>query len=375
MRHRRSAGAFWAALVLSACAACGQKGPPLPPLRPVPVAVNDLAVLRRDDRITISLTIPGANFDGSTPPAIDRVEIYATTAPAAAPPVTRLMLLDPKFLLTTIAVRPANAPASAKPEAKPDTRPAPGSPATFVETLRVDPAAGAFTRYYTAAGYSGRRRGATMGIVSIALTKQPAPPTALTFEHDEKNIKFTWQAAAAGDRFNVYEVAPGGGETPEAKPIVPSPLSAAELSLPVEFGRERCIVVRTVQVNGPAVVEGAASEPRCGVPVDKFPPAAPTRLVAVAVEGGIELVWAGVDAPDLAGYRVMRRESTSAILQPLTADKLVAETTFKDATVRSGVTYVYSLVAVDKAGNVSEQSNWQEITARILDLGIFDFGI
>jgi predicted small lipoprotein YifL len=378
VRDRRTTGALCAILVLCTCAACGQKGPPLPPLRPVPVAVSDLAAVRRDDRVTLSLTIPGANFDGSTPPAIDRVEIYGTTTPAAAPPTTRQQLLDQKYVLTTIAVRPASAAPTAKPDAKPDTkpdtRPAPGTAVTFVDTVKVDPAAGDLTRYYTAVGFAGRRRGATMGVVSVPLTKYPAAPTALAFNHDEKTVKFTWQGAAAGDRFNVYEVPPGAADKAEAKLVVPSPLSAAEVSLPIEFGRERCVVVRGVHVNGPAVVEGPPSEPRCGTPVDKFPPPAPTRFVAVAVEGGIELVWSGVDAPDLAGYRVMRRESTVAIFQPLVGDKLVAETTYKDATVKSGVTYVYSVIAVDKAGNLSEQSNWQELTARIFDVrfAIFD---
>ena len=364
MRRRRRHGAFCAVFILLASAACGQKGPPLPPLRPVPVAVNDLAVVRREDRVTISLTVPAANFDGSTPPAIDRVEIYATTQPATAPPVTRQLLLDQKFLLTKIAVRPVKAESEAKPDTKPDPRPAPGSPATYVETLSHDPAVGDLTRFYTAVGYAGRRRGATMGVVSIPLTKQPAAPTALAFDHDEKNIKFTWKPAAAGDRFNVYEVAGAGAEKSEPKLIVTSPLSAAELSLPIEFGRERCVVVRAVQVNGPAVVEGPLSAPLCGTPVDKFPPPAPTKLVAVPVGGAVELIWTGVDVPDLAGYRVMRRESTSAIFQPLAGDKLVPETTFKDDTAKPGVTYVYSVIAVDKAGNLSEQSNLQEVTAR-----------
>jgi hypothetical protein len=326
--------------------------------------VSDLAVVRRDDRIIISLTVPAANFDGSTPPSIERVEIYATTTPATAPPTTRQQLLDPKYVLTTIAVRPADAEAGAKPDAKPDTRPAPGTAVTFVDTIKIDPAAGELTRYYSALGFAGRRRGATMGVVSVSLTKQPPAPTSLKFDHDDKNVKFTWQGAAPGDRFNVYEVAPGGAATPEPKLIVASPLSAAELSLPVEFGRERCVVVRTVQVNGPALVEGPASAPLCGTPVDKFPPPAPTKLVALAAEGGVELVWSGVDAPDLAGYRVMRRESTVAIFQPLAGDKLVAETNYQDATAKPGVTYVYSVIAVDKTGNLSEQSNWQEVTAR-----------
>jgi hypothetical protein len=42
--------------------------------------------------------------------------------------------------------------------------------------------------------------------------------------------------------------------------------------------------------------------------VDTSPPAAPTGLVAAAGEGSVSLDWTDNSEPDLAGYRVYRRE-------------------------------------------------------------------
>ena len=42
----------------------------------------------------------------------------------------------------------------------------------------------------------------------------------------------------------------------------------------------------------------------------------------------------------------------------------ITPATFADATARAGITYVYAVVAVDKLGNISPQSNWQTVTVR-----------
>ena len=99
-------------MVTATLAACGQKGPPLPPLRPVPAALSDVTAERTADRITLQFTVPATNRDDSTPPAIDRVEIHALTAPEKTP-VAREQLLDAKNLVATIPVRPADAATSA----------------------------------------------------------------------------------------------------------------------------------------------------------------------------------------------------------------------------------------------------------------------
>src|SRR5919106_1387247 len=89
-----------------------------------------------------------------------------------------------------------------------------------------------------------------------------------------------------------------------------------------------CVCVRSAQghrlrittasvVTGAAPVEGAAAGLVCITPGDVFPPAAPANLTAVAGTGAVSLIWDAVDAPDLAGYLVLRGEAPGDKLLPL----------------------------------------------------------
>jgi len=449
------------ALVVAASAAaatCGKKGPPLPPLRPVPASIPDLSAELDAGRVTLTFTIPSANSDGTTPPAIDRVEIYALTGPApvpappraggagttppaaagtppaalpaappAAPPATKPTppgtppasppqtarpdapaagaqagarpaagigvtdLVTNESRLAVIHVQLPDAPPAAAPVSMPGAAPgvlpgaaaapqtgagastaplAPGQTATYVDTLAVQaPSAGPpLARYYAVVGYAGRRRGALSAMAVVPLGRVPAAPSAVSLEFDEQAVKISWTPAAARQSFDVFELqqpSSPGAPVPAPLRLTAKPAAAAEFSTPVVFGRERCFVVRSVEVAGRASIVGESAAPACVTAVDRFPPPAPANLAAVAVDGAIELDWSAVDAPDLAGYLVLRGEGASGTLQRLTAEP-VAATQYRDQSVRPGVTYVYSVVAVDKAtpSNQSAQSNRQQVTAR-----------
>ena len=146
-------------VVLAGVSACGRKGNPLPPLRPVPGHVTDLAATR-------------SNRDGSTPSAVQHIEIYVLETPATAPVPTPEKVLEADRLLTSIDVRPADAVRA--PGDPPDTRPGPGEPARFVDVLTGRPigVADAPTRHYVAIGVTGNRRGAPSLVTSVALAKE-----------------------------------------------------------------------------------------------------------------------------------------------------------------------------------------------------------
>ena len=160
------------------------------------------------------------------------------------------------------------------------------------------------------------------------------------------------------------------GRPPWAKtrptPINAAPIDAMTFSDSVEFNRERCYTVRAVRGTPPNTVEGDGSMPNCFMPVDMFPPAPPVRLVAVADEGGISLIWEPNAEPDISGYLILRGEPTDATLQPLTPTP-VAEARFRDTHVTAGRRYIYAVVALDSRlpfGNISAESNRVEETAR-----------
>jgi fibronectin type 3 domain-containing protein len=100
--------------------------------------------------------------------------------------------------------------------------------------------------------------------------------------------------------------------------------------------------------------------------VDVFPPAAPTGVSPIAVEGAISLVWEANSEGDLQGYYVFRGEEGSDTLTRIT-NEVVKETRYTDETVKPGVRYVYAVTAVDNQSpqpNVSAQSDRVEVTAR-----------
>lgn len=146
--------------------------------------------------------------------------------------------------------------------------------------------------------------------------------------------------------------------------VTTAPVAVTEWVIPsVTFGTERCFEVRPVDKVGEATVIGPASPRTCVTPVDKFPPAAPRSLAAIAGGGSINLIWDANTEADVAGYLVLRGEAPGEILQPVTPQP-VAAATYRDETVKAGVRYVYAVVAVDNAGNRSDESNRIEETAR-----------
>lgn len=189
-------------------------------------------------------------------------------------------------------------------------------------------------------------------------TPAPLPPLPA------RSLGFT----TAATTYHVYEVAPQEVADPFAPtipaPLTPQPIAAtAHVIKSMTFGTERCYVVRPVdQVRGTVVI-GPASPKTCLTPKDTFPPAAPSSLAVIAGAGVINLIWEANAETDLAGYHVLRGEAPGDTLRPITSEP-VAATTYRDETVRPGTRYVYAVVAVDRAGNASPQSNRAEETAR-----------
>ena len=147
-------------------------------------------------------------------------------------------------------------------------------------------------------------------------------------------------------------------------PLTPAPVAVTEWTIPsVTFGAERCFEVRPVDKVGEVTVIGPASPRTCVTLADKFAPAAPRSLAAIAGPGSINLIWDANTEKDVTGYLVLRANAPSDVLQPITQQP-VAAATYRDDTVKPGVRYVYSVVAVDQAGNRSAESNRIEETAR-----------
>ena len=382
-----------AALVLTTLAACGKKGDPLPPLRLVPAPASDIVARRAPTEVQLQFTLPTRNQNGPGPIDLDRVEIYAITmGPGGEQPANRILLTKGR-LVGSVPVKPAPREGEEPPPDDPtDTRPRPGDRVTFVDELTADelvpaklpaepkpaapapadPGAAAATapevtypvRLYAVRGITrSGRAGPPAQRLTVPLVEPPAAPGAVDVKFTEQHYQITWvpPAASAGApvTYNIY-----AGDDRSALNQSPATAAAYEHG-PVRFGDQQCFRIRSVQVVQNVALESAPSQPGCVVARDIFPPAAPAGLQIVAGPDGVSLSWNANTEPDLGGYLVLRGEATGDTLQPLTKEP-VAETSYRDTTVTSGVRYVYAVVAVDKSEprNTSAQSARQEVTAR-----------
>jgi hypothetical protein len=407
-------------LAAPAFVACGKKGPPLPPLRLVPAPVSEVTARRSGNEVQLQFVLPTTNQNGPGRVELGRVEVYAVTiAPGAAAPANADLLIK-RYLVGTIPVRPAPREDQEAPAPDPgDQRPGPGEKVTFVEELTPEklqpvapgpapprrPAASATpaapapvkpgaadpgavtpgeqradkdtatapasldphpTRIYTIRGVTpGGRPGAPGARLAVSLSPTPLPPTAVAARFTERAIAVSWippvaEPGGAVPSFNIYRADAGGA------PLNPSPITTTEFEhTEVTLDHEQCFTVRTVVSVGGVALESPNSEPGCVTPRDIFAPAAPAGLQVVAAPDAVELSWDANTEPDLAGYVVLRGEAPGDTLQPLMTTP-TRETTWRDTTVRSGVRYVYAVIALDTATppNASPQSARQEVTAR-----------
>jgi hypothetical protein len=270
-------------------------------------------------------------------------------------------------------------------------------PVVPVQPLGPPPVEDVFSRTYVAVGVNRRgQKGPPSNRVAMPLLASPAPPSAVKIDHNDTAAILSWGESPGARRriqrppeateiparglvqslapttYNVYVVTKSGGaEVAASTPINPAPIEVTTTSDPtVRLGEERCYQVRALQAFGNARLESPATPTVCRLLTDTFPPAAPKNLAAVGSEGGVSLIWEPNTEPDLGGYLVLRGEApadgaAAATLAPLMTEP-ITETTYRDATAKPGVRYVYAVVAVDAASprNRSAESNRVEEGAR-----------
>jgi hypothetical protein len=300
----------------------------------------------------------------ATPSATGKPDPAAPTKPdeaaTAKPDPAAAAKLDPA---ATAKPDPAAAAAAAPETPAPTAAPVPAPPPTE-PTMP--------TRIYVIRGISrAGRPGVASARVAVPLVSPVLPPTAVVAQMPtEKGIVVDW-TPPVGDpggsplSFNVYR-----SQSP-TNALNQSPLTDIKFEVPgVEYGKEHCFVVRAIQSVQNVTIESDVSAPACVTPVDKFPPAAPKGLRAVAEDGAVSLVWEANGEADLAGYIVLRGEAPVETLpavapEPVTSQP-IKETTYRDTSVKPGVRYLYMVVAVDSASprNTSERSAPEAVTAR-----------
>jgi chitodextrinase len=170
----------------------------------------------------------------------------------------------------------------------------------------------------------------------------PAAPLGVAADRGDARVTLSWTANSADHDVDGYRVLRDGAP-------VTGLLSGAGTTGYIDTGLVNDQTYGyTVQTHDTSGNWSVSSSPvALATPTDLTAPAAPTGLVAIRGDGQVSLSWSANGEPDVASYRVLRNGVEVAT---------VTGTEHVDTGLVNDTPYVYSLVAVDRHGNRSAES-------------------
>ena len=190
------------------------------------------------------------------------------------------------------------------------------------------------------------------------------PPGAVRGERGDKRVDLAWEPVEGATGYNVYRKEEG-----KAFPMTPlnrEPLKATEYTdLTVTNETRYFYSIRTVRRVVKTDVEGKGSPDLPLTPTDLIAPSAPSGLVAIPLEEGIELNWERNREPDLLGYDVYRRKVGEQEYARLNSSPLAKEI-YLDKDVEQGQEYDYVVTAVDNSSQKNESPYSEEVRIKYL---------
>ena len=335
---------------------CASPGTPRPPSLHLPEVVSNMAAERVGDTVRLHWTVPSKTTDGLEIKSEVTAQVCRAAAASACSPIHRQ---------------------TAKP-----------GPAEMLDVLPpalLREAGTVLTYRVELLNRAGRSAGLSPAAL-VAGGAAPPPVADLRVETARAGALLQWRPEDAADAVELERSQVGPAAKPkQQKTFGPGNAEPAVVHLRADKGHPGAApftpdaggmldatAVRgqtytyTAQRVRHVVLDGRALELRSAVspPVtvtlrDVFPPQAPTGLEAVAGESGgvvgIDLSWTPNTEDDLAGYIIYRRELPDGKEARLTP-ALVPQPAFRDTDVVLGRVYIYTVVAVDSAGNQSPPS-------------------
>jgi hypothetical protein len=330
-------------------AACGVPGEPLPPLLEIPAPVADLAAEQVGAEIHLAWSRPRLTTEGTRPQRLDRIEIYGAFRSDGTPP------RFPEDSRLLAALSTLNLPEAAE---------------RMAYTVPLDASQLGTEASFAVKALNDRARDAGFSnAVTVRIANLPEPPSQLEAALTERAVRLSWRAspqsafgaaAPLPPSFDGYQVLRREAGSPDPPVVLGETQSPAYDDPSFEFGRSYVYTVRAFVRQGEALAVTPPSAPTEIAAVDRFPPAAPENVRAVAAPGAVEIAWSPNEEVDLAGYHVYR--SGGAEFERANSEPLRIPV-FRDATVRAGVRYRYQVRAADGEGNESAPSEEVPITA------------
>ena len=335
-------------LLVTSCIHCGKKGPlVLEPDNPPP-AVKNFQVRQIGTQVNLAWEFPGLLADQKEPfqsALVSKVHVYhAILKPGEAPS-------EEEFIKKAeLLAKPKAAELKGLAQNSPQYR------VTFKDReLQAKIHGFALVYFY------GRERSRSSPLQTLHAMHTPPPVQDLQVSRQGKMVILNWSKPAVEDKgrpmrpisgYQVYRkiVAANGDFDFRA---IGTGKTVNEFFHDLDTGVDGDYEYQvSCRLNDK--VESAPSNTVSIKVVDTFPPDIPGNLVIFTAKDQIFLTWENVPDPDLAFYRLYRKNSENDDFK-LLADEL-SENFFRDRKVSSGKRYIYALTAVDKKGNESEFS-------------------
>jgi len=314
------------------CGGCGKKTMPVAPQTVLPASIQDLACLLDEKGVTLSWSVPKKTEGGEKLAEVGSFEILRAIVPAAeycsgCP----LVFGEPKVI---------------------DGEDLAGQEAEgvvhFAEAL-LRPG----HRYF----YKVRARASVVAasvdsnVVSFVWDVVPAAPTDLQATVGDKSMVLSWRQSQSlldgtpVDAPLLYQVFRSEDDRSFGK--LGEPVAGTTyVDRDVENRTRYSYRVRAIRRIEDTLLNGVPSVPVTGTPRDMTPPAPPVDFAAVRTEAGIRLTWQESAEPDLAGYRIYRRPTSTA--KPDFLAEIPGGASFVDRGPSRDMELTYYITAIDR---------------------------
>lgn len=336
--------------VLLFALSCGKRQPPQPPVEKIAQRV-EITGTQRGNVITLLSNLPARNALGASVLNIRRADVYRLAESLDAP----LSLSEEDFASRSTLI--LSVPITDDDFSRRQL--------TFTDSLEFS-GQNARLRYAIRLVNASGQKAAFSNFLLIEPTAKVARhPTALTAKISEQAITLRWVAPdenVDGSQpanivgYNVYRI----GEEMNAKILNQTPVTNDNFRDEFfEFGKDYSYYIRTISLGGSGEpIESVNSNSARVEPRDTFAPSAPSAVTIAAAPGNLSIFFAVNPEKDVAGYQIYRSTERNKPLSEwiLLTENLLTTNTFQDKTVVSGEMYFYYLTALDKNGNVSDNS-------------------
>lgn len=324
--------------------ACGRKTAPVPPQAAIPAAIEDLSYqFSGKEGVILEWTYPENSINGEKLGKIRRFMLYKSDlagkdyCPDCPATVTSVKKIEPQSvrLGQKMKIR--------------DTHLTPGH----------------HYSYYVISHCGWNIASQESNRISFWYDTPPAAPSSIRTKDTEQGVKLSWKQVEKdidGEplehtiKYQIFR----RGETGKFRLLGET---SDRTSYYDETGgdEKHDYRLRALNLYKGAAIAGPYSSTVSFSPVDHTPPPVPEIISVIKSGQGPRLLWERVPAPDLAGYRVYRRQGDSGEW------KLVVETgpnafSFKDESLPGGKgPWYYTVTSFDQASPANESSYSQEV--------------